>query len=49
VVIAGSSPARFADLRGIALAGSPADFGKLIAGETEKWGKIIRAANIKPE
>jgi len=31
------------------LAGSPADFGKLIAEETEKWGKVIRAANIKPE
>ena len=32
-----------------ALPGSPADFGKLIADETEKWGKVIRAANIKPE
>jgi tripartite-type tricarboxylate transporter receptor subunit TctC len=41
--------ARFADLGGTALAGSPTDFGKLIAGETEKWGKVIRAANIKPE
>ena len=28
---------------------TPADFGKLIADETEKWGKVIRAANIKPE
>ena len=28
---------------------SPADFGKFIADETEKWGKVIRAANIKPE
>jgi hypothetical protein len=28
---------------------SPADFGNLIANETEKWGKVIRAANIKPE
>jgi hypothetical protein len=27
--------------------GSPADFGKLIADETEKWGKVIRTANIK--
>ena len=27
----------------------PADFGKLIADETEKWGKVIRAANIKPQ
>jgi tripartite-type tricarboxylate transporter receptor subunit TctC len=40
---------RFADLGGIAIAGSPDDFGKLIADETEKWGKVIRAANIKPE
>jgi len=39
---------RFADLRGT-LAGSPAGFGKLIADETEKWGKVTRAANIKPE
>src|SRR5262245_1729106 len=31
------------------LAGPPADFGKLIAEETEKWGAVIRAANIKPE
>jgi len=30
-------------------AGSPADFRKLIAEETEKWGKVIRAANIKPD
>ena len=36
-------------LGGTVLAGSPADFGKLIADETEKWGKVIRAANIKPE
>ena len=41
--------ARLADLGGSVLAGSPADFGKLIADETEKWGKVIRAANIKPE
>ena len=41
--------ARLADLGGTALAGSPADFGKLIADETEKWGKVIRAANIKAE
>jgi tripartite-type tricarboxylate transporter receptor subunit TctC len=40
---------RLADLGGTVLAGSPADFGKLIAAETEKWGKVIRAANIKPE
>jgi tripartite-type tricarboxylate transporter receptor subunit TctC len=41
--------ARLADLGGTPLVGSPADFGKLIADETEKWGKVIRAANIKPE
>jgi tripartite-type tricarboxylate transporter receptor subunit TctC len=41
--------ARLADLEGTPLPGSPADFGKLIAEETEKWGKVIRAANIKPE
>jgi tripartite-type tricarboxylate transporter receptor subunit TctC len=41
--------ARFADLGGTVLPGSPADFGKLIADETEKWGKVIRAATIKAE
>jgi len=41
--------ARLADLGGTVLTGSPADFGKLIADETEKRGKVIRAANIKPE
>jgi tripartite-type tricarboxylate transporter receptor subunit TctC len=41
--------ARLADLGGTALALSPADFGKLIAEETEKWAKVIRAANIKAE
>jgi tripartite-type tricarboxylate transporter receptor subunit TctC len=41
--------ARIADLGGTVLAGSPADFGKLIADETEKWGKVVRAANIKAE
>jgi tripartite-type tricarboxylate transporter receptor subunit TctC len=39
--------ARFADLGGIVLPGSPADFGKLIRDETEKWAKVIRAANVK--
>jgi tripartite-type tricarboxylate transporter receptor subunit TctC len=37
------------DLGGTILAGSAADFAKLIADETEKWGKVIRAANIKAE
>ena len=41
--------ARLGDLGGMALAGSPADFGRLIADETEKWGKVIRAANIKAD
>jgi tripartite-type tricarboxylate transporter receptor subunit TctC len=41
--------ARFSDMGGSVFAGSPADFGKFIAEETEKWGKVIRAANIKPE
>jgi tripartite-type tricarboxylate transporter receptor subunit TctC len=41
--------ARFVDLGGMVMLGSPADFGKVIADETEKWGKVIRAANIKAE
>jgi hypothetical protein len=41
--------ARLADLGGTVLPGSPADFGKFIAEETEKWGKVIRAANIKAQ
>jgi tripartite-type tricarboxylate transporter receptor subunit TctC len=41
--------ARLADLGGEVLALSPADFGKLIADETENWGKVIRAANIKAD
>jgi tripartite-type tricarboxylate transporter receptor subunit TctC len=41
--------ARFAELGGAVLPGSPADFGKLIADETEKWAKVIKFANIKPE
>jgi tripartite-type tricarboxylate transporter receptor subunit TctC len=36
-----------ADLGGTALAGSPADFGKLIADEIEKWGKVVKFAGIK--
>jgi tripartite-type tricarboxylate transporter receptor subunit TctC len=41
--------ARFAELGAEVFPGSPADFGTLIAVEIEKWGKVIRAANIKPE
>jgi hypothetical protein len=44
----GEKARRLADLGGTALAGSPADFAKLIADDTEKWGNV-RAANIKPE
>src|SRR5262249_44032594 len=39
--------ARLADLGAAPLAGSPADFGRFIAAEAEKWSKVIRAANIK--
>jgi tripartite-type tricarboxylate transporter receptor subunit TctC len=41
--------ARFAELGTAVFAGTPGDFGKLIAEETEKWAKVVRAANIKPE
>jgi tripartite-type tricarboxylate transporter receptor subunit TctC len=41
--------ARLTDMGGMALTGSPADFGKLIANETEKWSKVIRDAGIKAE
>jgi hypothetical protein len=40
--------ARLTETGGTVLPGSPADFAKLIAVRTEKWGKVIRAANIKP-
>jgi hypothetical protein len=41
--------ARLADLGGDVLALSPAEFGRLIADETDKWAKVIRAANIKAQ
>jgi tripartite-type tricarboxylate transporter receptor subunit TctC len=41
--------ARLADVGGTVLTGSPADFGKFIADETEKWGKVIKFAGIKPQ
>src|SRR5262245_62075011 len=41
--------ARLAEWGATALPGSPADFRKLIADETEKWGNVIRALNIKAE
>jgi tripartite-type tricarboxylate transporter receptor subunit TctC len=46
--LAGSKmKARIADLGGGAIAGSPADFGRLIAEETERWGKVVRFAGLK--
>ena len=41
--------ARLAAIGGEPIPGSPAEFGKLISEETEKWGKVVRAAGIKPE
>jgi tripartite-type tricarboxylate transporter receptor subunit TctC len=41
--------AKLADLGGTIIPGSPADFGRLIASEIEKWAKVIKFANIKPE
>jgi len=38
---------RFAELSSTAMPGSPADFGKFIAEETERWGKVIRTAGIR--
>jgi tripartite-type tricarboxylate transporter receptor subunit TctC len=50
VILADSKiAARLAELGGAPLALSPAAFGKLIVAETDKWGKVIRAANIKAE
>ena len=41
--------AQLTDLGGTALAGPPANFGKLIADETEKWGKVVKFVDIKPQ
>ena len=41
--------ARLADFADVPMPMTPTEFGKLIADETEKWGKVIRAANIKAE
>jgi tripartite-type tricarboxylate transporter receptor subunit TctC len=40
---------RLADLGGAVFAGSPADFRKFIADETEKWAKVIKFAGLKPD
>jgi tripartite-type tricarboxylate transporter receptor subunit TctC len=41
--------ARLADLGGMVVLGSPADFEKLVVDDKEKWARVIRAANIKPQ
>jgi tripartite-type tricarboxylate transporter receptor subunit TctC len=41
--------ARLAAIGGAPMPGSPADFGRLIADETEKWGKVVRTGGLKPE
>jgi tripartite-type tricarboxylate transporter receptor subunit TctC len=41
--------ARLADLGGTTLAGSPADFGKLIIEETDKWAKVVKFAGVKAQ
>src|SRR5262249_62219372 len=41
--------AKLADLGLTPIIGSPSDFGKLIAAETEKWAKVVKFAGIKPE
>jgi len=41
--------ARMADLGSVPLALTPKEFGELLANDTEKWGRVVRAANIKPE
>jgi hypothetical protein len=42
-------PARFGELGGTVLPGSPAEFGKLIGDEIEKWSRVISAVNFKAE
>jgi tripartite-type tricarboxylate transporter receptor subunit TctC len=48
VLAESSIVARFSTLGGVPLAGTPAEFGKLIADETEKWGRVVRFSGAKP-
>jgi hypothetical protein len=41
--------ARLADFGGTSLSGPPAEFGKFMADETEKWAKVVKFASLKPE
>ena len=41
--------ARFADVNGSPMPMTPTDYGKLIADETDKWGKVIKSVGIKPD
>jgi len=41
--------ARFADMSAIPIPGSPSDYGRLVAAETEKWARVVRTANIKAD
>ena len=41
--------ARFAELGARVLSGSPSDYAKLVANETEKWGKIVKLSGAKPD
>ena len=41
--------ARLAAIGGEPMPGTPAEFGRLIVEETDKWGKVVRAAGLKPE
>ena len=49
ILIDPRTKARFANLNATVLVRSPTEFGKLIADETERWGKVVRAAHIRAE